>query len=122
MLPAGRTPSEHVADAPVHLAPLDCAIRFTLKGMGIRLPSPNTNCCAPSVADEPATIEAVGAGDGDRLTVIIVPVTALVRAKVAVCHENAVGDAGAIPALRLPIDSERKSPSPTVFGKGLLVD
>ena len=30
MLPAGRTPSEHVAIAPVHLAPLDCFLAYCL--------------------------------------------------------------------------------------------
>ena len=47
--------------------------------------------------DELDAIEAVGGGDGDRLTGIISQVTSLVRAKVAACHENALGEAGTIP-------------------------
>ena len=47
--------------------------------------------------DELDAIEETGGGDGDRLTGILAQVTSLVRAKVAACHRNVMGDAGLIP-------------------------
>ena len=47
--------------------------------------------------DEIYAIEETGGGDGARLTGIISQVTALVRAKVAGCENNTLGDAGTIP-------------------------
>ena len=47
--------------------------------------------------DELNAIEATGGGDGDRLTGILAQVTSLVRAKVAACDDNSIGDAGTIP-------------------------
>lgn len=48
-------------------------------------------------ADEMVTFEDVGGGSGDRLTGILQQVTSLVRAKVAACHKNTLGEAGTIP-------------------------
>jgi len=47
--------------------------------------------------DEINAIEATGGGDGDRLSGILTQVTSLVRAKVAACDDNSIGDAGTIP-------------------------
>ncbi|MGD1979767.1 MAG: hypothetical protein PVJ98_10260 [Akkermansiaceae bacterium] len=47
--------------------------------------------------EELVAIEETGGGDGDRLTGIIAQVTALVRAKVAACDDNELGEAGTIP-------------------------
>lgn len=47
--------------------------------------------------EELVEIEGAGGGDGDRLAGIIVQVTALVRAKVAACDDNELGEAGTIP-------------------------
>lgn len=47
--------------------------------------------------DELIAIESTGGGGGDRLAGIIVQVTALVRAKVAACDDNELGEAGTIP-------------------------
>lgn len=48
-------------------------------------------------ADELDVIEATGGGSGDRLPGIISQVTSLVRAKVAACHKNTLGESGTIP-------------------------
>ena len=47
--------------------------------------------------EELNTIEHTGGGDGDRLRGIIEQVTSLVRAKVAGCDRNVLGDIGTIP-------------------------
>lgn len=47
--------------------------------------------------DELLAIEGTGGGTGDRLTAIIIQVTALIRSKVAACHKNELGTAGTIP-------------------------
>jgi hypothetical protein len=47
--------------------------------------------------EELEEIEGVGGGDGDRLSGIIAQVTAMVRAKVAACDDNELGEAGTIP-------------------------